>query len=388
MNCNEYAALLEASAGGVSAAAGAEMTRHEQECAACRELRAQLSRLDALLPGPGNTPDIPADFHAGWMSKVEEAAMESKQPKPRQWTRILSVAAAVIFVVGGALTTSRDLDRQTSPEPGDTRVMTLNAKRASGSAATNDGVMLAASYDYAAETASPVAGAEQEQKIIRTVSLSISTTDFDQSLAQLRTMCSEAGGWIAHSSEDAGGERRTAWLSLRVPSAQLDAFLESSGGTGRITSRSESATDVTASYYDTRARLETQQALMARLQALITDAADLSDLLALEAQMADTQYQIDTLQAQLNNTDRQVDYATVDVNLREEIPADALTDPELTLGQRFVNAVTTGFGTFVDFLQDALVFVAAAMPFLLVVGVVWLAWRILRKRRKASRAGK
>ena len=85
---------------------------------------------------------------------------------------------------------------------------------------------------------------------------------------------------------------------------QLDDYFSGTSGLGRVISREESATDVTESYYDTQARLETQQALMARLQALVTDAADLSDLLTLESQIAETQYQIDRLQSSLNSTDR------------------------------------------------------------------------------------
>ena len=171
-------------------------------------------------------------------------------------------------------------------------------------------------------------------------------------------------------------------LTLRVPAEKLDAFLEGAGGAGRVTRREESAYDVTESYYDTKARLETQQALMARLQALVTDAADLSDLLALESQIADTQYQIDALQSRLNSTDRQVDYATVNVSLREEIPSDSITDVEMTLGQRIGHALTTGWDIFTSFLGDTAVFLVAALPFLALVAVAWIVVRMIRRSRR------
>ena len=112
---------------------------------------------------------------------------------------------------------------------------------------------------------------------------------------------------------------RTAYLTLRIPQSALDAYIAGTEGLGRITSRSESAQDVTESYQDTAARLETQKALLARLQALITESADLSDLLELESQIADTQYQIDRLQASLNSTDRQVSYSTVNITLKDTV---------------------------------------------------------------------
>ena len=149
-----------------------------------------------------------------------------------------------------------------------------------------------------------------------------------------------------------------------------------------MTRREESADDVTESYYDTKARLETQQALMARLQALVTDAADLSDLLALESQIADTQYQIDSLQARLNSTDRQVDYATVNVSLKEELPSDSITDVEMTLGQRIGHALTTGWEIFTSFLGDTAVFLVAALPFLALLAMAWIIIRLVRRSRR------
>ena len=53
-----------------------------------------------------DVPPMPEDFHAGWMKKEEEEAMQKKPSKIR-WTRILSIAAALVFVIGGTML-SRD----------------------------------------------------------------------------------------------------------------------------------------------------------------------------------------------------------------------------------------------------------------------------------------
>lgn len=336
-----------------------------------------------------DVPPMPGDFHAGWMKQVEEAAMQ-KQSKKTSWKRILSVAAALVFVIGGTLLTRDDLSASpqeygyTAGSYGTTAGYSL---RSTANSASYDNAV--ASYDTGMVMMSKVSGdivAEEaafpEKKIIRNASLNITTTTFDESLAQLRQLCTEKGGWISNAYENADSSRRTASLTMRIPAGELDAFLTGAGDTGRITQRSEYADDVTESYYDTQSRLETQQALMARLQALITDAADLSDLLALESQIANTQYEIDRLQGQLNSTDRQVDYATVDVSLREELPADSLTDMEKTLGERISNAISTGWEAFTDFLSDMAVFLAAALPFIAVMAVVVIVVKIIRKRRK------
>lgn len=339
-----------------------------------------------------DVPPMPEDFHAGWMKKVEEEAMQ-KQTKRTTWTRILSVAAALVFVVGGTLLTRDDLAPSTSTQEDDSYISygatSGYSLRAAGTA-SNTYYESETSYDsgtvmMAKSTSNDMAAVEEsapEKKVIRTASLTITTQTFDESLANLKALCEEKGGWIAYIYENADSYRRTATLTLRLPAQELDAFLTGAGDTGRVTHRSESADDVTDSYYDTVARLETQKALMARLQALITEAADLSDLLELESQIADTQYQIDRLQASLNNTDRQVDYATVDVSLREERPADSLTDVKKTLGERLLDAIETGWEAFTEFMSDMSVFLAAALPFIVVIVVVVIVVKIIRRKKK------
>lgn len=326
-------------------------------------------------------PPMPDDFHAGWMKQVEKEAAQKKL-RPTPWNRILSTAAALIFVVGGTLMT-RDTLSPTPNSSNGTEKASYGTMVGYGMRSASNSEAYADVYDSdtMVTMASGEAASAQEQKVIRTASLTITTQQFDESLTALKQLCQEQGGWIAYSSESSSADRRTASLTLRIPSSGLDTFLTGLGDTGRITHRSESADDVTESYYDTKARLETQQALMARLQALITDAASLSDLLALESQIADTQYQIDRLQASLNSTDRQVSYATVDVSLREEIPSDSLTDAQRTLPQRLWDGIRTGWETFTGFLSDAAVFVAAALPFLFVVALFAVAFRLLRKRK-------
>ena len=343
-----------------------------------------------------DVPPMPEGFHAGWMKQVEEEAMQ-KTTRKTTWTRILSIAAALVFVVGGTLLTREDrLMNESSKESYNYTTATYGATNGYSMRSTSYDSMAyeEAAYDTGAgmvmmakatnDAAAPAAMEEVglEKKIIRSASLTITTQTYDESLENLKKLCEEKGGWIAYAYENASSTRRSANLTMRVPAKEFDSFLQGAGDTGRITQRSESADDVTESYYDTKTRLETQQALMARLQALVTDAADLADLLALESQIADTQYQIDRLQSSLNRTDSQVDYATVDVTLREEIPADSIITREKTLGERLMDAIETGWESFVEFLGDMVVFLAAALPFIVVVAVIVIVVKVIRKRKK------
>ena len=70
--------------------------------------------LDAVLEQMADeVPPMPADFHDKWMSairaeaKQQAAAAEDRKEKKivsiNRWTRILSVAAAFVFLIGGTV---------------------------------------------------------------------------------------------------------------------------------------------------------------------------------------------------------------------------------------------------------------------------------------------
>lgn len=353
-----------------------------------------LKRLDSLNQ---DVPPLPEDFHAGWVGRLEDNMEKSaKKPVKTILNRALAAAAALVFVIGGTLLAQRAEEQTADQAAGAGATRSAKSVNYSNDAvamdmaplygATFEDAEYESDYGVAGQTFS-MAEAPASQMLIRTASLTIGTQRYDESLNALVSLCESTGGWISYASESLSSDGlRTSNLTLRIPVEQLDDFLTGASGLGRITRRSETAEDVTESYHDTRARLGTQQALMARLQALVTDAASLADLLELESQIADTQYQIDRLQSSLNSTERQVNFSTVDVALREEKAAADITNSEKSLGERLLSALQSGGEAFLRLLEDGVVFLAAALPFIAIVAVVWGVVALIRRgiRRRKS----
>ena len=300
------------------------------------------------------------------------------------------IAAALVFVVGGTLLTKDSLSPARTSAPQsladsydydyDTYTSDVGYSEEAGSGVRT--MMVGAANDAMPEAASAKSAVAEDKKIIRNVSLTIKTSAYDDSMASLTALLSQYGGYLESSSEYTNNrDLRTASLTLRIPADSLDAFLSNTGELGRVTSRNMSSTDVTASYQDTAARLENQKLLLARLQALTDTAGDLSDLLALETQLADTQYNIEQLESALADTDQQVNDATVRVTLNEEAQPD-LRDETVSLGERIRGALSTGWNAFVSFLQDCVVFLTAALPFIAIVAVMAIVIIIVRKAKK------
>ena len=171
---------------------------------------------------------------------------------------------------------------------------------------------------------------------------------------------------------------RNASLTLRIPSEKLDDFLETVETVGNVSSFTSRVEDVTENYYDVQARLDTQLKKMERLQALLVQAEEMSDLLQVESSIADTQYMIDSYQAQLKGMDDDVNYSTVSVFVQETRVVEA---EEASFIQRIGAGIADSVSSGVGFLGDAVVFILSLVPWLLLLALIILIVKMIRKRR-------
>lgn len=356
--------------------------------------------------------NVPARFGAAWRDAIrreEQIQMKKQSFAKRFWKIALPTAAALVLVVG-ALCTDAAL-----PAPGaeDGVVASRSAYGAKYAAANTAGesVQYAADADYGvsadmADGAALSAGAPTPSvsgsadvsaplpagsKLVRTVDLTLSTRQFDTAQQQLLAQVAAVGGYVESSSvygDVSENQPRTGNYALRIPSARLDEFLAYAEGVARVTYRGESATDMSTQYSDSQTRLQTQQTKMERLQALLAQATQMSDIIELESAIADTQYTLDWYQTQLNQIDDRVNLSQVSVTLSEESVGAAAQSEEVSLGERIRSGFAASMKGLGRFFQNMLVFVVMASPVLAglcVLGVVvWLVVRAKRRKHPAQ----
>ncbi len=403
MDCKDFSNLLDAFMDGALPDADARRMRdHAAECEACAallSLRQDCRRLDGEI-------QVPDSFSSAWRQTVrEERNMEEKSQKVIHWKAWLSVAAALVFVVGGTLASRDDL-------PSRRAVSTANgsavyAEKAAAPAALRSmaaGSLSNVVYDTAAseypmmenraaydEDVEYEAGADAGapvEKIIRSASFTVKTADYDADLEKIQDLTAEMGGrveYFSSSGDASSGQTRSASFTLRIPSGRLDEFLSGAQGIGTITGMTQEMEDVSDSYYDTQTRLKTQQEKMNRLQEMIASAQDVSDLIEIESAIADTQYYIDRYTGTLKSYDSRVDYSTVRVTVREIRVTET---KEVSLGERILTGIGDSFQEFGWFLEDMVIFLASALPWLIALAaVVFVAALLIRakKNRKKNR---
>jgi hypothetical protein len=245
-----------------------------------------------------------------------------------------------------------------------------------------------------ARSAAPAQGAAPDQapglpigtvqrELVRTAQLSVEVTDQAASSRQVRSAAAGVNGFITEEqSSDTG-----SMLVLRVPADSLDRLIDDIAAVGRVVGRSSQVLDATEEVVDLDARVASQQASVARVRALLTEAVSIGDVVAIESELARREADLDSLTKRLEALRDRVALSTLTVDLRSPGAPPVGNQPPpgfrdgLAAGWDGLRAAGTAAAAVIGFL----------LPFLPVVvmlgGIVWLARRVVRARRAPAAAG-
>lgn len=373
--------------------------------------------LDAALADLyAETPSL--QFERNWRVAVRREEQTQMKQKKNIWLKtVLPIAAALVLVLGagwvGTLEDesigdlyrkeARSMKISGSSNSGVNYSMSSAAPASGGTAlmsnysadmAMEEAVYESEVYDTAAAKTADTGDMEiaqtDDRKLIRTVSISLRTENYDADIAGIQNLLTQFGGYTENmfqSGEAGSAYGRNANFTFRVPSARLDEFVTGLTGYGRVTSRSESTEDKTVEYYDNETRLQTLRTKMERLNTLLSQAEQVSDILEIESEIADTQYQLDRYESKQLNINRRVDMSYVYVDVNETVAQDDADDEELTLVQRLGAALKASLEGMGRFGRNLLVFLTMALPVILPVAVVVLVIVLVRRKNRKSRQG-
>ena len=216
---------------------------------------------------------------------------------------------------------------------------------------------------------------DETVKLIRTAELTVQSTDFDASLEALNRLTQENGGYYQTARVEGGSyynqnANRSAYYVVRIPAENFVAFRDGTGGIGYVLNLNQNAQDVGESYYDTEARLKTLTTKRDRLLALLEEAKQMSDIIQLETELANLQYQIDQHTATLRKYDSLVDYATFTIYLYEVTELKTEPGVKESFGTKFLSSLKAGIEDFTDGLESFALWFARNLIALLVLAVI------------------
>ena len=284
-----------------------------------------------------------------------------------------------------------------------TLVLVLLLAGCGGKAASNNAIQAAVSesggywntaadadynMDYAAEEPGASAYDDSKEqsdkpaKRIYTGYMEMQTQDFDTAASGIDALVEELGGYFQQSSTSNGsGGYRHASYTVRVPAEQFETFFQKAGALCHVTYSNTNTDDVSESYYDTEARLETARIKLDRLQELLAKATSMEDIITIESAISETEWDIENLSGTLRHYDALVDYATIDVELSEVYKLSGQDEAVTTFGGRLGQSFVNGLQAVGNALEEFAVWLAYSWIWLLVIaaGIVVIV-RIVRRR--------
>ncbi|WP_159449096.1 DUF4349 domain-containing protein [Demequina sp. NBRC 110055] len=231
---------------------------------------------------------------------------------------------------------------------------------------------------------------DDNRAVIVTGSMYMTVDDPRAAANEAASVVRHAGGRVDARSETAPSEYDggQAWLTLRIPSDDLEAVVDDLRDLGTVDEFSTQSSDVTRAVTDLEAQISTLEASTARIQALLLEAGDIEDIIVLENELDNRQAELESLQARERGLSDQVALSTIELSLTTEPVVDVDDSPA-----SFWDGLVSGWEALLGFLSGLLVITGVLLPWAALAGVVGiLAWLIVlavrrrRPRREAADA--
>ncbi|MEO7126992.1 MAG: DUF4349 domain-containing protein [Nakamurella sp.] len=196
----------------------------------------------------------------------------------------------------------------------------------------------------------------------------------------VRALATLPGAYVSGSD----GHGATVTVTLRVPAGSYDSVMGRLADIGTVTAQSEATQDVTGEMVDVASRIETMQASVDRLRALMTDADSMKDVIAIESELTTRQADLESLQRRQAELSDQVTLSTISVTVNAVTATTTVVEPKPVDRSAFVSGVLAGWHGLATVGRGTAAVLGAILPFLLPLALAGIGgWLVVRKARRS-----
>jgi len=225
-----------------------------------------------------------------------------------------------------------------------------------------------------------------ERMVVRNSSLTIETTQFDYVVHEVDRIISRYGGFVESSNQWLSRRARrdedfwNASYTLRIPVDNFDAANRDLQALGYLVDFSTFSEDVTMRFADMESRLQIRLEEERRILEMIETTDDLSDLIRLEARLADLLIAIDMHRRSMTELDMLASFSTINLfisEVEEEGAAIAYVD---NFGGRISEAFAGSVEISVLILEGLAIMIATIILPLAIMGLIVFGIFLLVRR--------
>ncbi|NPE28387.1 DUF4349 domain-containing protein [Methanococcoides sp. SA1] len=213
------------------------------------------------------------------------------------------------------------------------------------------------------------------RKVITTSSVSIEVKDTTETLDAITDIANEVDGYVSSSSAHTrygDDEGMYGYITIRVPSSELDKVLDNIGDLGKVTSESTTASDVTEEYIDVNARLSNLGKQETRLGEILEMSTTVEEVLDVEKELGRVRGEIESLTGRLNYLNDRIDLATINIDVSEP--------RNITHSWGLRDALSDSVRGFICSVNGIIVFIGVAIPIVIFASIVGIMLIFVKRR--------
>lgn len=224
-------------------------------------------------------------------------------------------------------------------------------------------------------------------RVVHTGSLQLVVEDVDAAIVTASGLVRVAGGSVAASERTSDGDNPVATITYRIPAGRWDSVLQQLRDLGRkVAGERTSAVEVTGQIVDLEARIRNLRATEAALQAILSRAERIADVLEVQRELTTVRGEIERLDAQRVSLEDQAAYGTLAVTYGAELVAVVEAAKEWDPASEFDRAVASLVSVLQGLATVGIWFAIVWLPILLVVAVAIGLVVLIVRRVNALRA--
>ncbi|MFF3441340.1 DUF4349 domain-containing protein [Streptosporangium sp. NPDC002721] len=224
----------------------------------------------------------------------------------------------------------------------------------------------------------------EDRAIVYTAEMTVRAKDVTAASDRARQIVTTAGGYLARERSNAHSDGEgSATLVFKIPPGNYPGTLDRLGkDLGTRESLQQNTKDVTEQVADVESRLKSAKAALDSLRTLLKRANTIGEVLDVEREVSNRESELESLQARQRTLASQTSMATLTLNL---VGPAAVVEKEEDEPSGFLAGLRTGWKAFVTAAKVGLTLLGVLLPWLVLIGLIWLVLAFLLRLRRGGR---
>lgn len=210
------------------------------------------------------------------------------------------------------------------------------------------------------------------QKLIKDVGMSVETKTFDEFMETIKGQVANLGGYVESSDVSGGSYQyenyRSGYIVARIPADKLVGFVNLVKEKGNVIRSNEQTTDVTLQYVDIESHLKALKIEQETLLGLLENATKMEDVIAIQSQLTQVRYEIESNESQIRTYDNLVNYSTVRIDVTE-VERETQLETK-SFGSEIKAKLSDNLYSIKEGFRSLIIELIAALPYFVILGVV------------------